>query len=392
MKRFSARIPCLLPAALCLLLVGCGRAPAPQFTLNMQGRDPKDFVNNKENAENIKGRQDIATALYAMFGEPDDPYVFPESGLDLAKIKLAAGPFGGNADGSQRGLYRQHCVHCHGITGDGAGPTAQFLNPYPRDYRRGMYKFKSTERAARPTTADLRRIVHEGIAGTAMPSFGLLPSDEIDALVEYVKYLSIRGEVETSMGITVYTDEEPLDMTRTALVDTHLKPIADAWAAADQAIIEVPDHPSVADQKQWLAGGEALFRGAKAQCMKCHGPTALGDGSEEALFDDWNKEKNLEFAHRWLLPKQQIQPRNLRMGIYRFGRSPADMYRRVHAGINGTPMPGGFIGPGNPNNLKPEEIWQIVDYIRTLPYGDIDPALGNQITWNAQRSSTNHTE
>ena len=42
----------------------------------------------------------------------------------------------------QRGLYRQHCVHCHGITGDGAGPTAQFLMPYPRDFRTGEFKFK----------------------------------------------------------------------------------------------------------------------------------------------------------------------------------------------------------------------------------------------------------
>ena len=29
-------------------------------------------------------------------------------------------------------LYREHCAHCHGISGDGVGPTAVFLNPYPR--------------------------------------------------------------------------------------------------------------------------------------------------------------------------------------------------------------------------------------------------------------------
>ena len=53
-----------------------------------------------------------------MFGTPNTPYVFAESGLDLAKIELAAGPTGGDESGRQRGLYRQHCVHCHGINGD----------------------------------------------------------------------------------------------------------------------------------------------------------------------------------------------------------------------------------------------------------------------------------
>ena len=138
-----------------------------------------------------------------------------------------------------------------------------------------------------------------------------------------------------------------------------------------------------------IKAGEELFRGGKAQCMKCHGPTALGDGSEERLFDDWNKDKKFAELHRqmdqakiavrkrpisqgilhsWLLPEQELHPRNLRLGIYRGGRSPADMYRRIHAGINGTPMPGAGAAPGNPGTLKPDEIWQIVDYVRSLPY------------------------
>jgi hypothetical protein len=32
-------------------------------------------------------------------------------------------------------LYRVQCVHCHGAEGGGDGPTAEFLNPLPRDYR-----------------------------------------------------------------------------------------------------------------------------------------------------------------------------------------------------------------------------------------------------------------
>ena len=396
-RRLPAWLLVLLFCAICA--AGCTKTEPPRFHLNMQGRDPLDFlITGSEDKDDLdakkarlKGRQDIVNALYAMFGTPDDPYIFPESGLDLAKIQLAAGKTGGDASGHQRGLYRQHCVHCHGINGDGAGPTAAFLTPYPRDYRKGIYKFKSTQRGNRPTTADLERTLRQGIPGTAMPSFLLLPSDEIEALVEYVKYLSYRGEVESGMSFAVYDQEGTLEMNHDSLVSEYLEPVSTAWQAAEAAVIQPAERPAIDTVEQLQASikaGEELFRGGKAQCMKCHGPTALGDGSEERLFDDWNKDKKFAELHRqinqaqtraekvhlrgvlhsWLLPEQELNPRNLRLGIYRGGRSPADLFRRIHAGINGTPMPGAGAAPGNPGTLKSEEIWHIVDYVRSLPY------------------------
>ena len=131
---------------------------------------------------------------------PDEPYVLPQTGLDLQMLKLVSGPVHRDATSGPRGLYREHCVHCHGTTGYGAGPTAAFLNPYPRDYRRGWYKFKSTKRDERPSTDDLMRTLYDGLQGSAMPSFKLLPEVDRRALVEYVKYLSIRGEMELAMA------------------------------------------------------------------------------------------------------------------------------------------------------------------------------------------------
>ncbi len=367
------------------LLTGCGQSPPAKFVLNFQGKKSEDF----------RGKpavQQISNALFALFGTPDEPYVFPESGLDLHKIRIAAGPTGGNQDGSQRGLYRQHCAHCHGISGDGAGPTAGFLNPYPRDYRLGLYKFKATERAARPTSKDLERIIRHGIPGTAMPSFELLPGDEVEALVEYVRYLSIRGEVETLLWADAADNDYKLDVTRDYLVGL-LNVSADMWKAADGAQVAPGEYPSEelkTDSTKWTAFqwntlypdaykaavdkkpdawhmlGEAIFKGGKAQCMKCHGPTGLGDGSEEALFDDWNKTKPAArqelLLNNYTLAKQEVRPRSFRTNIFRFGRSPADIYRRVHAGINGTPMPEGKL------TLKPEEIWALVDYVRAMPF------------------------
>jgi hypothetical protein len=60
---------------------------------------------------------------------------------------------------------------------------------------------------------------------------------------------------------------------------------------------------------------------------------------------------------------------NLRLGVYRGGRRPLDLYYRIHAGINGAPM------PAAKGTVPPEDIWHIVNYIRSLPY-EFDGELG----------------
>jgi len=395
-------------AALCLLAaLGCTKADPAQFKLNMEGLDPADFVasgstdealaeriakieqepdpdeeqlSELQNAQSAnaraKGLRDLKVALHALFGTPDEPFVLkelqtqpdtPEVGFDLAKLRRAAGPVSSLEDGTQIGLYRQHCVHCHGITGDGVGPTAAFLTPYPRDFRRGIFKFTSTSESAKPTKDDLKRTLKQGIAGTAMPSFALLPEADIDALVEYVKYLALRGEMETAL--MSYVDAgDPVPLTHEELL-SELQNYASMWdSAADEVI--TPEAPPELDEPGLLASIEAgrkLFLDAKAQCVQCHGPTGLGDGAEKR-FDVWNEAKtdtNLAF---FSLPKQQLQPRNLRSGVYRGGRRPVDLYRRIQAGIKGAQMPSMGQTPAKPSGLTPTEIWNLVHYVQSLPY------------------------
>lgn len=147
-------------------------------------------------------QQEVANVLAAMFGTPPAPNLpLPESGLNQQRLTLAAGAAWSDKEGVDRGLYRKHCVHCHGINGDGRGPTARFLNPYPRDYRQGVFKFKTTYNPAKTTDADLRRVLNNGVPGTSMPSFSLLTESELDSrLLEYVKHLLIRGEMETKLA------------------------------------------------------------------------------------------------------------------------------------------------------------------------------------------------
>jgi mono/diheme cytochrome c family protein len=401
MNRFS-HVAFLLAAG-CLLSAGCGRTPPASYRLNMVEATKQRLTTEQE--------RQVATVLLAMFGTPDEPVAMPETGLDEAKLRLASGPVRSDIVGRKNGLYREHCAHCHGVTGDGMGPTAAFLKPYPRDYRPGIFKFKSTERADKPTHADLLRILRNGIAGTSMPSFALLSEPQIDALVEYVKYLSIRGETELSLMRAYFELDDDaegiLPETREFLVDETLTPIAEKWKSAAAAQIVVPDMPADIDLAESIAKGKELFYGDKANCVKCHGVTGLGDGQAND-YDDWSKaivEINKEIKgglakagetstsgmsaedaaeHRkqvaWLgrfshvvdgdaLVPRTIPPRNLRLGVYRGGRRPLDLYYRIHAGINGAPM------PAAKGTVPPEDIWHIVNYIRSLPY-EFDGELG----------------
>ena len=141
------------------MLSGCGQAPPAHFRLDMTSVVDKQLSRPHQ--------EQIANVLGAMFGTPDEPFALAETGLSQRRLRMAAGPVQSDNLEAKRGLYRRHCAHCHGISGDGRGPTAGILNPYPRDYRKGLFKFKGTQYAAKPTHEDLRRIVSDGIPGTA---------------------------------------------------------------------------------------------------------------------------------------------------------------------------------------------------------------------------------
>jgi mono/diheme cytochrome c family protein len=408
-----------------MVLAGCSESNPPEFRLDM-----RQIVANQIVPEH---QQQIADVLGAMFGTPDEPFAPPEAGLDVRKLRMAAGPVWSNQQGEKHGLYRRHCAHCHGISGDGRGPTAMILDPYPRDYRPGVFKFKSTFSADRPTDDDLRTIVYNGIPGTAMPAFALLAPDEIDALVEYVKYLSMRGQMESSLVNYVAeeldfdpmtgTTDNPLDPTsdpdqRDAIHSILEEDVVTGWAdARDEVVVPVPSAlPDASRSAEKIAAsmeqGRELFAGTRANCIKCHGPTGLGDGQQtdqnvwekanlqfiedtkmlavqiKSLKESMSKMDGEELADAQeelsqqtnelaarrevvatLLPPRNAIPRNLRQGVYRGGQRPLDLFCRIHQGIPGTPMPAsGPASPGAEGTLTEEEIWHLVDYVRSLPY------------------------
>lgn len=150
------------------------------------------------------------------FGTPDEPKLPPLLAegdyaelLSLEKMAPAVGPAVAGTTPGETGLYRQLCASCHGETGQGRGLVAASQNPYPRDFRKGLFKYKVTSRNAKPLKSDLARTLRQGLPGTQMPKFDKLSEAQIDALVEYVVYLSIRGELERKLLTIGVMDLDP---------------------------------------------------------------------------------------------------------------------------------------------------------------------------------------
>src|SRR3972149_1949283 len=219
-------------SVICLFLAisGCWSSP-PQFRLNTEGRDPQSI--SPEQASEIKD------TLEKIFGTPDKPAVPDGIDLSMDLLKMAAGPIGSDAQGRPWGLFRKPCVACHGFSGDGAGANAAAFAPYPRDYRYGVFKFTSTVAGAKPTRQDLIRTLRKGIPGTAMPSFSQLPDGQLDALVEYVKYLSIRGETELYLLKQAVDENAELPLDTTEVIKEGVQPIAKSWTDATNLTVNI---------------------------------------------------------------------------------------------------------------------------------------------------------
>lgn len=284
-------------------------------------------------------------------------------------------------------IYRNQCMHCHGASGDGNGPTAPFLWPHPRDYRLGVFKFTSTSGSgpdSKPTRADLRRTLHEGIPGTSMPAFKTLLTDrEIEQVIDYVMFLSIRGESERNLIYLAMDveDKNAQEELTEEQVEMATMLVFQRWQAAEDNVInpKVPRSPATPES---IARGRQLFLGEKGlQCFGCHGLNAKGNGEsfvsydlfKHAVFDGNPDPAKVEALKKAADEAQKkwgddwgdpLRPADLTRGVYKGGRRPIDIFWRIAKGINGTPMPA-HLG----SQLQTDqEVWDLVNFVLTLPY------------------------
>ena len=203
--------------------------------------------------------------------------------------------------------YGRYCVSCHGVEGDGRGPSAEWLDPRPRNFTGGTFKFRSTPASDLPTDADLLRTLERGLNHTSMPHWRGVTEHELRQIVRYLKTLSSRFAQEKQ--------GTPID---------------------------VPARPAFTPEL--MARGKEVW--SKAQCASCHGDGGKGDGaSASTLRDEWG---------------YPVLPRDFTSGPLKVGAEPEDLYRAFMAGLSGSPM------PSYSDTLKPDEAWALVAYVRSL--------------------------
>lgn len=209
-----------------------------------------------------------------------------------------------------RPIYEARCAGCHGVEGDGNGPAAGLLDPRPRDFRRGLYKVRTTGSGELPTDEDLLHIIGSGMPGTAMPGWGgILTSQEQRAVIAYIKTFSRRfgrGDPPQSLVLSK----------------------------------AIPSSPESIDRGRELYFGDL-------ECFKCHGQEGRGDGpSALELEDDYG------------FP---IRPANLTKGWnFRGGHSPQDIARTFLTGLMGTPM------PSYEGQISEKDIWHLANFVHSL--------------------------
>ena len=204
-----------------------------------------------------------------------------------------------------RTIYMERCFWCHGEEGKGDGPSAVGTFPRPRDFTRADYKIRSTPHGQLPTDEDLFRVIARGLPGTPMPEWEtILTEEEIRSVASYIQSFSPRFESEA---------REPIG------------PPPNVEGSAER--------------------GEEVYR--KARCFTCHGEAGRGDG-------DLTASLNFEWGYPY-------QARDFTRGwTFKGGHEPADIYRSITGGINGTPM-----GPYQ-DLLSEEERWDLAHYVASL--------------------------
>jgi cytochrome c oxidase cbb3-type subunit 2 len=159
-----------------------------------------------------------------------------------------------------------------------------------------------------PTDEDLFDTIARGLDRSNMPQWSTFTKQQRADLVAWVKHFSPR-----------YATEKP------------------------GAPIQIPPEPEVTAER--IKAGREVF--GRVQCWKCHGVTGMADGPSASTLTDDQSRPILAFNFT-----EGARPK--------CGETDRDIYRIFMTGLDGTPM------PSFADNIKPDEAWDLVFYLRAL--------------------------
>jgi len=240
----------------------------------------------------------------------------PAQHLSLGQAQSHVDHLTGQAPQGEK-LYRRFCIGCHGPRGDGEGENAQWIDPKPRDFTEATFKCRSTPTGTLPTDQDLYNSVGRGFVTSNMPSWFPLDNQDRADLVAFIKTFSPRWVTEKA-----------------------------------GPPIQIPTEPPVTLDS--IKRGHELFE--HLECWKCHGQEGRGNGPSASTLTD-SKDR-------------PIRPYDFSTGDrFKCGETNSDLYRIFMTGLDGTPM------PSFADNVKPDQAWDLVHFLRTLQLAHHGPEI-----------------
>lgn len=324
-------------------------------------------------------------AMGWLSSDPAAPYGKQEENRYLA-LYHASPPTTAHAGADPDGaaLYAHHCARCHGVNGDGNGPTP--LTPRARYFALERFKFTDTLNGQKrpqgkagtlgglPTDDILVELLRRGIPGSPMPSFAELRDDELRSIAGYVRTRFLRpqslvdgrdhAEMKQEEAKAIANEEDfdpkkdwpPKKTDKRAKYDENRKrweqEALDDVTTSSRLQVPSPFPPATPGYEERAA---KLFASTgKGGCAGCH-----GDRGQGAPFDPKNPRLNDNGSLAF--------PRNFTAGVFRGGQEPEHIYRRIYLGIPGTPMWAfGLEQTDEKRRLTQQEIVDLVYFVKKL--------------------------
>jgi len=114
-------------------------------------------------------------------------------GAALLLVALLPGAaFAGDADAGKT-IYDMNCASCHGPAGKGDGPVGAALQPPPRDFSVGDFKYDTDGDGEAGTDADLKNIITKGAGAYGgsplMAPWPMLSATDQDNVIAFIRSL-----------------------------------------------------------------------------------------------------------------------------------------------------------------------------------------------------------
>ncbi|MGB0716592.1 MAG: c-type cytochrome [Phycisphaerae bacterium] len=244
-----------------------------------------------------------------------------------------------------REAYQIYCIGCHGEKGDGNGEAARFLHPRPRNFINARYKFSSTRAGRLPSDDDLRRTIVEGLKGSSMPGWDMIPARTVTAMIAYLKTFSPKWTERSPASSVPYVDDP---------------------------------YRSKADKSEAIARGEVVYHGY-AKCWSCHPSYVSPDKLNQHLVELEDSPRdafrpNIHLAEGKPNAEGEMSyPPDFLRDYVRAGTDVEDLYRSIAAGITGTAMPTWIDSIELPSEENPDQslvtradVWAMAYYVRSL--------------------------